>query len=285
MARLGLAIAILVGCASASDSTFASGQQLWHRKGLLGHPAHHHHTGHHTKRQALHHHSLAAGRTSLPKTNLNKATAVTEVFHALPQAPQPKTFSQARQQAIPQELRVDALQPPTPTLVLNPAPTALSSSAASDGANAAVVQLGEELAEMEERRANVAQLEQALKADTALLRQSVSLERLSTSKHGRKAAARQARRAAQLVKDTEGMLHDSRAGVVEEARFMATEAEQATSAADALTAEASLELNLFGVAGGKVRDVTSYAAATPLTSTATSIGTDDAEDLGMATEK
>lgn len=275
MVRLGLVIAVVVfGCAFVSESISASEEHYPNHNGLLKHLAHHHRAGHRTEHETLHYRSHVTFTTPSPKTNVKEVTPVAKLSHVPPQTPLQQTQSQVRQQAIPQEPVVDALYLPTATL----------SSADSVGTNDAVVQLGQELAEMEQSRANMAQLEQTLTADSALLRQSISLERLSTSRHGRKAAVKQARRAAQLVKDTRGMLHDSRAGAMDEAKFMATESERATSAADALTAEATLELNLFGAAGGKFRGITSSAAAMPPTSTTSPSVTQDDEDPDIEEE-
>lgn len=279
MVRVGLGIAICVYiCASTSGSTVASGEQLPPR---LRHFAHHH--------LAARQHSLATVTTSLPKTGLEKAAAVTEISHVNAQNVPPQT----RPQAIRQVTTVGALPLPTLTAMSKPAPMAMVSSPDSDalnsdapdsdGVNMAVVQLDEELTELKQRRANMAQLEQALKADRTLFRESVSLERISTSKQGRKTAKQEALRSAQLVKDTVGILHDSRVGAVDESRLLATEAEQATAAANALTAEASLELKFFGAATGETHDVPISFAKAPV-STTTPLATDDAEDLDVKDE-
>lgn len=285
MVRVDFRIAIGVClCASASDSALASEELLPQR---LRHPARHHHTAHHTERQTFHEHNIAFVTTSLPVAILNNATTVTQHSHANAQASAWIEPLPARPQAIQQATSVDVLHSPIWTSVSNDVATAVASSDAdapdNDGANATLVQLGEELAELKQRRANIAQLEQALKADKTLFRESVSLERVSTSKNGRKAATRQARRSAQLVQDTVGMLRDSRAGAVDESRFLGTESEQATSLASALSAEASLELKLFGAADGEIRDAPIPAAAAPM-STTTPMATDDVEELDAEDE-
>ncbi|CAK0805630.1 unnamed protein product, partial [Prorocentrum cordatum] len=63
-----------------------------------------------------------------------------------------------------------------------------------------VSQLHQELAEVKQHRINVKQLQEALAADVALLRESTVLEKLSTSRRGRQVAELQLKKSEQLVK-------------------------------------------------------------------------------------
>lgn len=132
---------------------------------------------------------------------------------------------------------------------------AVATTVASDEKSSTVTELQEHLTEMKQRRAHVKQLEQALKADASLLRESTVLEKVSKSKHGHEVALKQVKQAAQLVKGTEEMLRESRQEAIDSSHEMMKEAEVVRSAADALGTEAKDQLKLFG----KVQSV----AATP----------------------
>lgn len=132
---------------------------------------------------------------------------------------------------------------------------AFTDAVASDEKSSTVSELQEHLTEMKQRRAHVKQLEQALKADASLLRESTVLEKVSKSKHGHEVALKQVKQAAQLVKGTEEMLRESRQEAIDSSHEMMKEAEVVRSAADALGTEAKDQLKLFG----KVQSV----AATP----------------------
>lgn len=117
--------------------------------------------------------------------------------------------------------------------------------AIDNSASAGTSQLQVDLAEMKENKVHIAQLEQTLRADASLLRESSTLEHVSHSTRGHASAARQVRQAAQLVKGTEAMLRESRADAVDKSQAMLREAAVARDAADSLSAEAAEELKLF----------------------------------------
>lgn len=123
---------------------------------------------------------------------------------------------------------------------------AVAANVASDDKNPAVGQLGDSLAEMKQRRAHIKQLEQALKSDASLLRESTVLEKVSKSKRGHAVALKQVKDAAQLVKGTEEMLRETRQEAIESSHEMIKEADAVRSAADSLGTEAKEQLKLFG---------------------------------------
>jgi len=125
---------------------------------------------------------------------------------------------------------------------------AVSTPAASDEKSSTVTDLQANLAEMKQRRAHIKQLEQTLKVDATLLRESTVLEKVSKSQHGHEVALKQVKQAAQLVKSTEEMLHESRQEAIESSHEMMKEADAVRSAADALGTEAKDQLKLFGKA-------------------------------------
>jgi len=120
------------------------------------------------------------------------------------------------------------------------------SAVVSDDKSSTITQLEENLAEMKQRRAHVKQLEQALKSDASLLRESTVLEKVSKSAHGHEVALKQVKQAAQLVKGTEEMLRESRQEAIDSSHEMIKEADAVRSAADALGAEAKDQLKLYG---------------------------------------
>lgn len=119
-------------------------------------------------------------------------------------------------------------------------------SSNGDGKSPTVAQLDEHLAEMKQRRAHVKQLEQTLKSDASLLRESTVLEKVSKSKRGHEVALKQVKEAAQLIKGTEEMLRESRQEAIESSKEMMTEAAAVRTAADSLGTEAKEQLKLFG---------------------------------------
>lgn len=114
-------------------------------------------------------------------------------------------------------------------------------------------QLKQELSEAQQRRANVGQLEKALAADIALLREGTALRKVSVSKRGRAAAEKQVRESEHVVKDTEGMLRESREAAAEDARAMLREAAEVRAAAEGLANEAKEQLHLFAISSKPVK--------------------------------
>jgi len=119
---------------------------------------------------------------------------------------------------------------------------------------AMVTELEQELKEVKQHRTNIAQMQQALTADVALLRESSALQRVSATRHSRKAAQLQVRRSEQLVKDLSAMLRDSRADAVEDAKTMLNEATEVREAADVLATEASAQLASLAPKAGRHAD-------------------------------
>merc|ERR1719223_2409246 len=112
-------------------------------------------------------------------------------------------------------------------------------------AGAGTSQLQVDLVEMKQNRVHITQLEQTLREDASLLRESSTLEHVSHSTRGHASAARQVKQAAQLVRSTEAMLTESRSDAVEKSQVMMREAAAAREAADSLSPEAAEELKLF----------------------------------------
>eukprot|EP00927_Polykrikos_kofoidii_P015316 TRINITY_DN1678_c0_g1_i6.p1 TRINITY_DN1678_c0_g1~~TRINITY_DN1678_c0_g1_i6.p1 ORF type:complete len:276 (-),score=61.45 TRINITY_DN1678_c0_g1_i6:144-971(-) len=136
----------------------------------------------------------------------------------------------------------------TPTVQTPPAaPMALveaaSETAKGDSGNAdAVVVLGQIGDEVRQNAANVGQLRSALKAEVALLRESVSLKRAARTRASRKAAERQVRQTELLVKEMGKMLEESRKAATDVARSALKQAEAARDVAQNLAGEASSDL-------------------------------------------
>jgi len=150
---------------------------------------------------------------------------------------------------------------------------------AADGTS----QLQVDLVEMKQNKVHVAQLEQTLRMDASLLRESSTLEHVSHSTRGHASAARQVRQAAQLVKNTEAMLHESREGAVEKSQAMLREAADAREAADSLSAEATEELKLF--TGGQLPAPIQQASREPVAESAPKhVQASSAEDIDIEDE-
>jgi len=124
------------------------------------------------------------------------------------------------------------------------APSAASLTS-EDDQGAAAAGLQRELAEVRQNRANVRELQQALAAQVALLRESTALQRVSTSAHGRVAAMKQVQKSEQLVKDTSAMLKESRAAASESARNVLSEVAEVRATLDLLSTEARAQLQAF----------------------------------------
>mmetsp|Transcript_166935 Transcript_166935/g.535910 ORF Transcript_166935/g.535910 Transcript_166935/m.535910 type:complete len:285 (+) Transcript_166935:78-932(+) len=127
-------------------------------------------------------------------------------------------------------------------------PAAAPQPVATSGAAAVVAEVKEEVQEAKVQRANIAELEQALKANVALLRESSVLQRMSQTPRTRKAAMVQVRRAEQVVKDVGSILKGSRSAAVQEAQGMLRQADEVAAAAAELRAAAHAQLRLLGAA-------------------------------------
>jgi len=125
--------------------------------------------------------------------------------------------------------------------VLSDTPTKLE-TATPDAASGAVKHFNQKLFEVKQRRANVVQMQQALSAEVALLRESTALQKASESQHSREEANKQIKKTEQLVKDTTAMLRESRAEAVEDAKQVLQEVSETQSALDALQKEATAQL-------------------------------------------
>lgn len=117
--------------------------------------------------------------------------------------------------------------------------------AVREASNAAAAEIQRELAEVQQNGANVKELQMALAAQVALLRESTTLQRVSTSRHGRAAAARQVKRSEALVKDTSDMLKESRVSAVEDAKAAIRETSELQVLLDSVSKEASEQLRGF----------------------------------------
>lgn len=109
-----------------------------------------------------------------------------------------------------------------------------------------VQQLHGELVEMKHHHAQIGQLREALKADTALLRETTMLKKSSQNGEARASAETQMRKATQLVKSTEEMLHEVKSAAAASSELMLKQATGVRQAVDALTAEATEQARLFG---------------------------------------
>lgn len=107
---------------------------------------------------------------------------------------------------------------------------------------AALKQLQDDLVEVKQMHANVLAVEQTLAADVSLLRESATLQKMSSSPEARAAALQQVRQTERIVKDTEAMVVKSRENAVSRANLALREATEVQKAADALSAEARAQL-------------------------------------------
>lgn len=115
---------------------------------------------------------------------------------------------------------------------------------------AMVSQLQQELKEVKQKRMNIIQMQKALTADVALLRESSALQRVSATRHSRIAAQIQVRKTEQLVKDLSSMLRDSRLDAIDNAKTLLHDANQVRAAADALASEATAQLHSLSPRSG-----------------------------------
>jgi len=168
---------------------------------------------------------------------------------------------------VPATLPVPSQQMPSASMtsMINPsgsdpdAQQALPTSSSSSSSEAAS-QLQRELSEAKQRRANIVQLEKVLTANTALLRESNSLESVASSARARADAEEQVRKSKQFVEEVSAMLKQSRADAAREARQALSDASKVRAAAEELSAEAADELRF--VASSTGAQTTEIAAAT-----------------------
>jgi len=125
--------------------------------------------------------------------------------------------------------------------------------------------LGRRLTEVKQNGANVRQLQEALAADVALLREGGALRRVSASHRSRVNAELQVHRSEALVRDTDAMLRESKAAAMEGARAALREAADVRHAADALAAEAEEQLRVLapGAPAAPAAPAAPEAAAAP----------------------
>jgi len=116
---------------------------------------------------------------------------------------------------------------------------------ADEASSPVIAQLRSELQETKQRRMNIMQLQQALSADVALLRESSALQRVAATPHSRSAAQVQVRKTEALVKELSGMLRESRVEAVEDAKQALREAQEVAKAAGELAAEAERQVKLL----------------------------------------
>jgi len=139
--------------------------------------------------------------------------------------------------------------PATPAVEMSPmdddvaSPVVQAAPAVKPAAQpAAVKQLEDDLVEVKQMHANVLAVEQTLAADVSLLRESATLQKMSSSPEARAAALQQVRQTERIVKDTEAMVVKSRLNAVSRAHEALREATEVQKAADALSAEARAQL-------------------------------------------
>lgn len=111
--------------------------------------------------------------------------------------------------------------------------------------------LHQELAEMKQRRVNIASLQQALSADVSLLRESAALQRLSSNQRDRVVAEQQVRQSEEIVKDTGAMLRESRLAALKDAQAVLRDQSDLQAALESLKAEAAEQLQAFESHGGE----------------------------------
>eukprot|EP00927_Polykrikos_kofoidii_P015314 TRINITY_DN1678_c0_g1_i4.p1 TRINITY_DN1678_c0_g1~~TRINITY_DN1678_c0_g1_i4.p1 ORF type:complete len:289 (-),score=59.89 TRINITY_DN1678_c0_g1_i4:144-1010(-) len=164
-------------------------------------------------------------RNALGPTSPDEVGAATPTVQTPPAAPMALLAHRLRKQRV----RADA--------------EAANETANSDSGNPdAVVVLGQIGDEVRQNAANVGQLRSALKAEVALLRESVSLKRAARTRASRKAAERQVRQTELLVKEMGKMLEESRKAATDVARSALKQAEAARDVAQNLAGEASSDL-------------------------------------------
>jgi len=188
-------------------------------------------------------HPPAAQHRSAPPQLVTHPAAPVEVA---PVAPVPQLLTEPVVETGPMKNPVVAVPPPLPSVEVPPQQSQTESTSTGDEhSSTAVKKLRGDLAEMKQVHGNVAILEKTLAADVTLLRESATLQRVSTSARGRKAAKEQVRQAEKMVRDTEAMVRQSRHFAMDRAREALDEASAARKAADALSAEASAQLKLL----------------------------------------
>lgn len=150
--------------------------------------------------------------------------------------------------------------------------------ATGEDSSAMLKGLRQELTEMKQRRVNIASLQQALAADVALLRESASLQRVSSNQRDKAVAAQQVRQSEQIVKDTGAMLRESRMAALKDAQAVLRDQSQLQQALEALKTEAAEQLQAFsssGHSGESSSESTHFATAPearPSLPSATSLG-------------
>jgi len=143
----------------------------------------------------------------------------------------------------------DSSAAPKASMVDMKVPGELASSLPPSG-QAMVAELRQEIKEVKQHRTNIVQLQQALTADVALLRESSALQRVSATRHSKNVAKAQVRKSEQVVKEMSAMLRDSKREAAEDTKSLLAEATDVRAAADALAAEATAQLHLLSGSGG-----------------------------------
>lgn len=180
--------------------------------------------------------STAAATPAAVTPSATTTPAATVKVSTTPEATTPAATTQVATTTPVVDIPLPSLKEEDPVLEVQPVENVASSGTS---------QLQVDLVETKQNRVHISQLEQTLREDASLLRESSTLEHVSHSKRGHASAARQVKQAAQLVKNTEAMLMESRSDAVEKSQAMMREAAVAREAADSLSAEAAEELKLF----------------------------------------
>mmetsp|Transcript_34388 Transcript_34388/g.73234 ORF Transcript_34388/g.73234 Transcript_34388/m.73234 type:complete len:251 (+) Transcript_34388:96-848(+) len=107
-----------------------------------------------------------------------------------------------------------------------------------------------EFQEVRLQRANIQQLEQTLKSNVDLLRESSSWQKSASTLVGRRAALMQVQQTEKVVKEMTSILRGTRDVAVQEARDMLREADEAASISAKLRKEATAQLKALGMEVG-----------------------------------
>lgn len=134
---------------------------------------------------------------------------------------------------------------PPPALPKEVVPATAASDSSPPPSAASATHFVQKLHEVQQRRANVVQVQKTLAAEVALLRESAVLVKTSVSQDSRNQANNQVKKTEALVKGTTAMLRESRTEAVEDAKRVLEEVAETQTQLDGLRKEATDELQTF----------------------------------------
>jgi len=176
--------------------------------------------------------------------------------------------------AIPAQLATAAAPPlpGPPPLPAKPLPLAAMQPPVAEAREALFSEMKLEIKMAKQQQANVHELEQALKADVALLRESGAMEQAAATPQTRSIAQAQVRKTEQLVKDLSMMLKSSRASALQDARNMLQKASEVQEVANEMAKVAREQMKVLG----RSPRTAAAAVAAPATAAAAAMATSQA---------